>query len=395
MQPLDFRSVPGLQDEKKKLLGMRTRGRLLHAYLFSSWPGNAATPLAMALMRYNSCEEPINDDACGTCDACVRIDRGTHPDVHFFYPMALSSGSQEKKEQSRLHTLALWQDFIRAHPYGTYEAWCDWFNKATRTAQIAQKALIIGKEQIHHLLRVCALKPYLAQQKYLFVWLPETMHSAALNALLKTLEDPPDRTYFIFVTHAIHVLLPTLQSRLHTLNVRPFWQEEVASHLVAQGVDSAKASSVASLCDGVMHTALTHAFSPQDLVPLNTFYAWWRSCWKGKYSVLMPIVRDFCDLDRVQRLAWLHHALRTVHLCLCFEAGVHDLFVLQKEEERFISGLSKVIGLRRMAWVYGRFNEAITQLEQHAEPRLLFLQLSITLCDFFSLIRSQTPSVEQ
>ena len=249
----------------------------------------------------------------------------------------------------------------------------------------------MGKDQIRRLLEVCTLKPYLATRKYIFVWLPETMNAAALNALLKTLEDPPTRTHFIFVTHALHLILPTLLSRLHTVSVRAFAQEEVAELLIAKGIEAKKADQLAFACDGVMRTALLDAFSAEEVVQEALFYDWWRGCWMGQYQKIVPIVRHFYDLDKAQRAAWLQHALKIVHLCVLSGTGVEVSAGLSNEAARFVEGLSKVVGGQRMEALYHSFNEALTQLEQHAEPRLLFLRLSIRLCHFFARIKLIKP----
>ena len=59
-----------------------TTGRVSHAYLFVGAPGSGKLDAAWALAQALLCE----NDGCGACDACVRVARHTHPDVHVYEP---------------------------------------------------------------------------------------------------------------------------------------------------------------------------------------------------------------------------------------------------------------------------------------------------------------------
>ena len=383
-----FSSIVGMEEEKQRLRTICRRGHVSHAYLFSSHPGNAALPLAVAFMLYKSCEHPTAEDSCGSCATCLKTARNTHPDVHFFCPMP-SSGASEKREKHRADCLSLWRRFMQVHPYGTYATWCTWVASELKTrASTAQREPIIGREQVGHLLAASVLKPYLAREKYMFLWLPEKMNTPALNALLKTLEDPPPRTYFIFVSHAIHEIFRTLRSRMHTLPLRHFSQGEVVTHLRAQGVEPERAVTLSALSGGVMHVALQEASRAAPLVRFDLFYKWWRVCWTGKYGEIIAMLDHFYSLEKIRRVAWLHYALRIIHLCIGCHSATGLQLAMPGEEEQFVRGFSKTVPIGHMERLYSWFNRAVSQLERNSEPRLLFLQLSMAMCALFSSIRA-------
>jgi len=97
-----------------------------------------------------------------------KIDSGNHPDLHLYFP----------EEKSRLHLMATMQKMIRE----------------------------------------MALPPFEAKAKIFFLFDAEKMLPATSNALLKTLEEPAEDSYFILTTNRADDLLPTIYSRLHPIN---------------------------------------------------------------------------------------------------------------------------------------------------------------------------------
>lgn len=149
------------------------QGRASHAYLFLGAPGSGKLDAAWALAQALLCE----DGGCGTCDACGRVARHTHPDVHFLSP-----------ESATGYLIA----------------------------------------QIRDLLEDVALAPIRAASKVYIVDRAEQLRANSANALLKTLEEPPAGVAFILLGTSADAILPTIVSRCQCVPFRLLPVEESA-----------------------------------------------------------------------------------------------------------------------------------------------------------------------
>lgn len=154
---------PWLNAPYRQILARYRQARGHHALLLHSQPGNGEASLCYALSRWLMCRQPDGIKSCGVCHSCRLMMAGNHPD--FYQP------EPEKGRQS------LGVDTIRAIIDSVYG----------RARQGGVKV----------------------------VWLPhaELLTEQAANALLKTLEEPPEETYFLIGCQTPSRLLPTLRSR--------------------------------------------------------------------------------------------------------------------------------------------------------------------------------------
>ena len=140
-------------------------GRASHAYLFLGAPGAGKLDAAWALAQAFLCEQ----DGCGSCDSCVRVARHTHPDVHYYTP-----------ESATGYLIA----------------------------------------QTRELLDDVPLAPIRAKAKVYIIDRAEQLRANTANALLKTLEEPPDGVMFILLGTSADVMLPTIVSRCQCVPFR-------------------------------------------------------------------------------------------------------------------------------------------------------------------------------
>ncbi|HJG29978.1 MAG TPA: DNA polymerase III subunit delta' [Collinsella ihuae] len=145
--------------------------RASHAYLFVGAPGSGKLDAAWALAQALLCER----GGCGACDSCIRVARKTHPDVHLYEP-----------ESATGYLIA----------------------------------------QIRDLLEDVALAPIRAPRKVYIVDRAEQLRANSANALLKTLEEPPENTTFILLGTSTDVMLPTIVSRCQCVPFRMLSTDE-------------------------------------------------------------------------------------------------------------------------------------------------------------------------
>ena len=120
------------------------------------------------------------------------MERLTHPDLHFAFPIGTTQQIKGNNVNAT-NFLPQWRSFLIKNPYGSLQDW-------SKELQDQAKILQIGKPQAQTIRQIANVKPFEGNYKTILIWLPELLHHAASNALLKTLEEPSKQTVFILVT---------------------------------------------------------------------------------------------------------------------------------------------------------------------------------------------------
>ena len=209
--------------------------RFPHAFIFHGPDGVGKETFARGVAKLLLCESPqvATDsadsgsgakDSCGSCRSCTLVDAGNHPDLHLVY------------RQLAAH-----------HPDATVRG---------------RKALDLGVDVVRHfVIDAVGLRPTVGPVKVFIIREADKITPAAQNALLKTLEEPPETTILILVASAADRLLATTRSRCQLIGFASLPTEFVAQRLteLAEGVDSERAGLLATLAQGSLGRALTYA----------------------------------------------------------------------------------------------------------------------------------------
>ncbi len=185
------------------VLGEHIRNKAVrHAYLFTGPQGIGRRTLALRFVQALNCTQTrVAGQACGECRACKLIEEMQHPDLLVIQPEEL--GKQMKIEQVR---------------------------------------------DIQHTL---SLAPYEANYRVAIFLRFDEANQFTMNALLKTLEEPPERVIILLVATNEEQLLPTISSRCEIIRLRPLSIEETCQAIQhSWGVPADLAEQLAHLSGG-------------------------------------------------------------------------------------------------------------------------------------------------
>lgn len=372
-----FSTIPGLAKVKQMLRGGVRRSHVAHAQLFRGAEGSAALALALAYAAFLNCENrpPEVEDSCGACPSCQKIDKLIHPDLNFIVPVTTTKAVAKDATSSKFG--AEWRGFVLGNPYQGLNDWMQHIGAENKQGSIS-------KDESVQLLRLVSLKAFEARFKVVIIWLPELMHPAAANAVLKLLEEPPPATVFLLVSFAPEQLLPTIISRVQPVVVRAPTEEELASWLhETHGVPEAKARQLAQLTDGNVGAALTASAgtgsTEHDYYEL--FVGWMRTCYGNKVADMLSKSDEFQKLGRENQKEFFQYALALLRKVLLFGLDPQLVPHLPAQEQGFIKSFSPFVTPRNADALTQEINEAHYHIERNANPRMVFIDASLRLAE--------------
>lgn len=209
-RPQRFADVAGQPHVTKTLLNELRGGHIAHAYLFTGSRGTGKTTCAKILSKAVNCLSPVDGDPCGECENCCGIDSGSILDV-----IEIDAASNN------------------------------------------------GVDNIRDLREEANYTPAKAKYRVYIIDEVHMLSTGAFNALLKTLEEPPEHVIFILATTEVHKLPATILSRCQRFDFHRIPPEEIAGRLqyVAGqehiALTGGAALMLARLADGAMRDALS------------------------------------------------------------------------------------------------------------------------------------------
>ncbi len=310
-------------EEARAFLSQRLQqGRLAHAYLFVGPPGVGKRTLALALAQALNC---LGDaPPCGQCSQCRRIASGNHTDVAV---LALQEHGRE-----------------------------------------------IGIDSVRDLQRTLSLRPFEGRHRVAIVREAERMSREAANALLKTLEEPPDQAVLVLTTADEEALLPTVRSRCQRLQLDPLSVGRL-SHLLQEtrGVPSEAADGAAAYARGCPGRALAVLDDPGVLDEIDHRITLLKEALAGDVEGRLSQASSLAGFGGAGR----DGCLQTLQVwrdwwrdLLLIKTGCPEHLTFPSQSDSY-HDLSKSLGVPAIHRVLSRIGQAKTQLEKNANPRLV------------------------
>jgi len=379
-----FKDIIGQDHLKAHLIQTAQSGKVPHALLLSGPGGAGKLPLALAFARYLNCTDRQESDACGHCPSCQQFSRLQHPDLHFVFPIYNKSKSSSKPVCDQF--LASWREILLKDPYFSYEQWMAFLGSENAQG-------LIYAEEGNEILRKLGLKSYESAYKTMIIWLPEKMHPACANRLLKILEEPPRRTVFLLVSEDSESVLGTIWSRSQHLHVPGIELSQLVETLRRQypQLPEANILAAARLAKGSLVQARTLLGENEtDRYYLDMFIR----CMRNAYTIAhFPPQRkldkqralqdqklwaeEIAKIGRERQKQYLTYAQRLTRENFIMNLRQPALNYLNPEEAAFSGKFFSFINHRNIEDFMQTFELAERHIEQNVNARMVFFDLAL------------------
>lgn len=237
-----FSEIVGHEQIKEHMQAAIRDKKPFHAYLFQGEEGVGKEALARTFAAGLQCQSESADKPCKECVSCRQMESGNQPDVIWVTMEKASLGVDEIREQ---------------------------------------------------LCNTMDIKPFSSPYKIYLVPEAEKMTEAAQNALLKTIEEPPEYGIVILMTSNISALLPTIQSRCLTMEFRPLSTVVVESYVKEHcQVPDYQARASAAFAQGNLGKAMRYAKSEDFIERKDHIISLLRHVEQMDLSEMLAVIKD-------------------------------------------------------------------------------------------------------
>lgn len=348
-RPQTFEEVYGQQHITATLKNELISGRVAHAYLFTGSRGTGKTTCAKILSKAVNCLSPVDGNPCNECEICKGIDNGSILDV-----IEIDAASNNSVENIR-----------------------DLRDEVNFTPVNAKYRVYIIDE-VHML------------------------SASAFNALLKTLEEPPEHVIFILATTEVHKLPATILSRCQRFDFKRITPEDICARLqyVAEKenivLDPDAASLIAKVADGALRDALSlldrccavdeHITSEvvtksaglagRDYLIRLSECIIEKDC-ASALSILNELHMNSCDMEKLCSEFMFH--LRDLMIAKTVKSA-DDILIATEQELNNLKALSQRFPLEELLYDLNVIEDTFSQIKRSSNKRIPLEMAFVKLC---------------
>lgn len=345
---MPFSDIIGHERAKLLLQAAIARDRLAHAYLFHGTDRIGKRLLATRLAQALLCDNPTSSsgtDSCGQCRSCRQIDAQIHPDF----------------------------TVIRSDP-----------EQATPQIKI---------EQIREIEQQLIYRPLIGDRKICLIDEADRMTIGAANALLKTLEEPPDHSLFLLISSRAAALPVTIRSRCQAVRLTPPARTQIeAAVILRRSLPPADARFLAILSEGQLGRALewdveAEKARRQELASLLTPPA------LRSEGTLLATAESLAKADRAgEALGWLQSWLRDM-LMLAVTRTSDDM--LDPDRLGAQMSLASTLDVDALLDLLDEIDQLERQAQRHLNLHMALENILLRVKSLFGNVRPTSRSLSE
>jgi DNA polymerase-3 subunit delta' len=368
---MNFSQIPGQKEIIGKLIRSVHEERVSHAQLFAGPEGCGSLAIALAYARFISCESRSDHDSCGTCKSCVKYEKMIHPDLHFVFPIIKGKKAADPVSDNYLEE---WREFVKRSPFFTLNNWLN-------SIEVGNAQGMIFASEASEIIKKLNLKTFESDFKIMIIWLPEKMHQATANKLLKMIEEPPEKTLFLLVSEEPGKVIPTILSRCQIVKIPSFSRNDIEKYLIQKfGITTEKATDISLVSVGNIIRAIELCENEDSsLANLERFKSLMRFAWKRDILSIINWSEEIAATGREAQKNFISFSLRILreNLMLSLDQKKNSLVFLAGEEAIFSGNFHPFINQTNIYPLNDEFNLVYSHIEANGSAKIIFLDLAL------------------
>ena len=394
-----FADVIGQEGTKAQLVQMVQTNRISHAQLFLAREGRGGLPMALAFAQYIMCEriqngaetieegddlfgdlapkEPADlSDSCGNCPSCQKAQEMIHPDVHYSFPVFPRKAGEKPISA---YFLPQFRSFVAEHPYSNLFDWLQYIKAENKQGNITATEC----EDILHKL---SLKSFESGYKILIMWMPEQLGKIG-NKLLKIIEEPPEKTLFIFVAEREDDILQTILSRTQLIKLPPLRAEAIENALVERRkIPVPQAKTISKMAEGNYHQAELQS-TDEDHNYTAMLREWLNAVIQTSPASQVKWVDMISKIGREQQKQFCKYFIHLLQQAILLQTIPNAQDAMDDNTFDFARRINKFASIPQQDAIIQELEKATYYIERNANPKILFHALTIKL---FHIIKNNS-----
>jgi DNA polymerase-3 subunit delta' len=240
---------------------------------------------------------------------------------------------------------------------------------------------MIFASEASEIIKKLSLKTFESDFKIMIIWLPEKMHQATSNKLLKMIEEPPEKTLFLLVSEEPGKVIPTILSRCQLLKIPSFSSKDIESYLTKRfNLSPEKAAEISHVSKGNIVRAIELCESEDaSLANLDRFKSLMRFAWKRDIISVIGWSEEIAATGREAQKNFISFSLRLLreNLMLSLDQLKNRLVFLTGEEASFSGKFHPFINQNNIYPLTEEFNLVYSHIEANGNAKIIFLDLAL------------------
>jgi len=325
----------------------------------------------LAYAQYISCEDRTVSDSCGTCKSCVKYNKLIHPDLHFVFPVIKGKKATDPVSDNYLEE---WREFVKRSPYFNLNNWMDFI-------EVGNAQGMIFASEASEIIKKLSLKTFESDFKIMIIWLPEKMHQATANKLLKMIEEPPEKTLFLLVSEEPDKVIPTILSRCQLVKIPSFKTNDIEKYLTDRfNLTADKSADISRVSNGNITRASELCENEEsNLANLDRFKSLMRFAWKRDIISLISWSEEVASTGREAQKNFVSFSLRLLRENLMLTLGQlkNSLVYLTGAEAEFSGKFHPSVNQNNIYQLNEELNLVYTHIESNGNAKIIFLDLAL------------------
>ena len=368
---MKFQSIPSNAPVKRQLKELAASGRIPHAILLHGPSGIGKMLMARTFAALLHCENPGADgEPCGECPACRQGASLNHVDTIYVFPVVKDKSSNPVSADY----MEEFREFISRSPYMDYDKWCAMLAKKNAQPQI----YVSESSSLEERLSVSTVR---SKYKVVIMWLPEKLHEAAANKLLKLIEEPLGETVFLLVSDEPGRILPTIRSRCRPVEMMRLADEDIAAELERMtDMDHAEAMAAAHVAEGNMTSALRALDATgTSRMFFDYFVGLMRMAYSRDVAGLKTWSADVAALGRESEIRFYVYCTRFVRENFIYNFREPRISYLTKAEEQFARNFSRFIHEGNVERIVAEMDRAAAEIGANANGKIVNFDFAVKM----------------